>query len=133
MHFSLASVLLALAVTVSAAPADLERRAAATCGSQYYSAAQVNAASVAACNYFRSGSTAGSSSYPHRYNNYEGFYFQGLDGPYQEFPILPSGLYTGGSPGADRVIITEASCRQAGTITHTGASGNNFVACSGTS
>ncbi|KAI6782749.1 uncharacterized protein J7T54_000892 [Emericellopsis cladophorae] len=132
MHFSLASVLLALAATVSTAPADLERRAAATCGSQYYSAAQVNAASVAACNHFRRGSMAGSSSYPHRYNNYEGFNFQGLDGPYQEFPILPSGIYTGGSPGPDRVVITEASCRQAGTITHTGASGNNFVACSAT-
>ena len=38
-----------------------------------------------------------------------------------------------GSPGADRVVITEDSCKQAGTITHTGASGNNFVACDGTS
>lgn len=38
-----------------------------------------------------------------------------------------------GSPGPDRVVITEDGCKQAGTITHTGASGNNFVACDGTS
>ena len=38
-----------------------------------------------------------------------------------------------GSPGPDRVVITEDACRQAGTITHTGASGNAFVACQGTS
>lgn len=36
-----------------------------------------------------------------------------------------------GSPGADRVIINTA-CQQAGAITHTGASGNNFVGCTGT-
>lgn len=67
MHFSLSALLFALKA-VSAAPtaSTLEARAPATCGSQYYSSAQVNAASVAACNYFRSGSTAGSSSYPHR-------------------------------------------------------------------
>ncbi|KAK0384260.1 hypothetical protein NLU13_8348 [Sarocladium strictum] len=115
-----------LVALVGAAPtdSDLVRRAQATCGSQYYSAAAVNAAS----------SAAGSSSYPHRYNNYEGFSFGGAAGPYQEFPILSSGkVYSGGSPGPDRVIITEASCKQAGTITHTGASGNNFVACKGTS
>lgn len=37
-----------------------------------------------------------------------------------------------GSPGADRVIINTA-CKLAGEITHTGASGNNFVGCDGTS
>ncbi|KAK7975619.1 poly(ADP-ribose) polymerase and DNA-Ligase zn-finger domain-containing protein, partial [Apiospora arundinis] len=68
---------------------------------------------------------------PHTYNNYEGFNFR-VDGPYQEFPIKTNGLYTGGSPGADRVIIN-TSCEEAGQITHTGASGNNFVGCSGTS
>jgi hypothetical protein len=35
-----------------------------------------------------------------------------------------------GSPGADRVILT-SSGQRAGEITHTGASGNNFVACDG--
>ncbi|KAG8419417.1 hypothetical protein J3458_004285 [Metarhizium acridum] len=71
-------------------------------------------------------------TYPHRYNNYEGFDFP-VDGPYNEFPILKSGrIYSGGSPGPDRVVISDG-CDLAGVITHTGASGNNFVACSGTS
>ena len=35
-----------------------------------------------------------------------------------------------GSPGPDRVVIN-GSGQRAGEITHTGASGNNFVACSG--
>lgn len=37
-----------------------------------------------------------------------------------------------GSPGADRVVIN-GQCSIAGIITHTGASGNAFVACAGTS
>ncbi|KAJ6440723.1 ribonuclease/ribotoxin [Purpureocillium lavendulum] len=123
---------LSLIALVSAAPADLAARAAATCGSTYYSASAVNAASSAACNYVKNGGTAGGSTYPHRYNNYEGFNFNGLSGPFYEFPIMSSGnVYNGGSPGPDRVVITQ-SCQQAGQITHTGASGNNFVGCSGT-
>jgi len=34
--------------------------------------------------------------YPHTYNNYEGFSF-GVSGPYLEFPMLESGVYTGGA------------------------------------
>ena len=37
-----------------------------------------------------------------------------------------------GSPGPDRVVIN-GSGQRAGVITHTGASGNNFVGCTGTS
>ncbi|GJN73411.1 ribonuclease/ribotoxin [Purpureocillium lilacinum] len=123
---------LSLIALVSAAPADLAARAATTCGSTSYSAGAVDAASSAACTYVQNGGTAGSSTYPHRYNNYEGFEFKGLSGPFYEFPILKSGkVYGGGSPGPDRVVITQ-SCQQAGQITHTGASGNNFVGCSGT-
>ena len=40
-------------------------------------------------------------------------------------------IYDGGEPGADRVVITSDGTI-AGEITHTGASGNDFVACSGT-
>ncbi|OJD31906.1 guanyl-specific ribonuclease f1 [Diplodia corticola] len=107
------------------------RQSATTCGSTSYTAAQVRAAANAACSYYQAGDTAGSSTYPHTYNNYEGFDFA-VSGPYQEFPLLKSGVYTGGSPGADRVVIS-TSCGYAGAITHTGASGNNFVGCSGTS
>lgn len=66
--------------------------------------------------------------YPHQYNNYEGFSFPTAS-PWYEFPILSSyKVYTGGSPGADRVIFDTKGNFDA-LITHTGASGNNFVAC----
>lgn len=41
-------------------------------------------------------------------------------------------IMLGGSPGADRVVFN-TNGQYAGAITHTGASGNNFVGCSGTS
>lgn len=47
------------------------------------------------CNYFENGQQVGSGNYPHRYNNYEGFDFR-VSGPWQEFPIKTSGVYTGG-------------------------------------
>lgn len=88
---------LTLVAVACAAPADLLKRAGATCGSKQYSADAVNRASQAACSFFKAGSTAGGSSYPHQYNNYEGFSFGGVSGPYQEFPILSSGqIYSGG-------------------------------------
>ncbi|KAL2074327.1 hypothetical protein VTL71DRAFT_8105 [Oculimacula yallundae] len=145
--------LILLFTTATSLPV-LEERAAHTCGSTAYSAAAVNAAAQKACSYYKSGSAPG--GYPHTYNNYEGFSFGGVAGPYQEFPIpcvpciaevnlsqscpiyhddlrqdLDSNTFAG-SPGADRVIINVPACKQAGAITHTGASGNNFVACSGT-
>ncbi|QDS69368.1 hypothetical protein FKW77_004329 [Venturia effusa] len=105
-----------------------------TCGTQKYTAAQITAAKNAACNYVRQGTTAGSSKYPESYQDREGFTFHGVDGPYYEFPILSSGkVYSGGSPGADRIIIND-DCILAGEITHTGSSvTNGFVGCAGTS
>ncbi|OHW97331.1 guanyl-specific ribonuclease th1 [Colletotrichum incanum] len=130
MQLSLVLVSL-FALAAQAIPTEPLQKRATTCGSTYYSTAQVNAASNAACNHVKAGTVAGSSTYPHRYNNYEGFNFD-VSGPWYEFPIRTSGVYTGGSPGADRVVIN-ASCGQAGQITHTGASGNAFVGCTGTS
>jgi hypothetical protein len=97
MQFSLTTVL-ALVASALAAPAELQPRAAAVCGSVSYTATQTNQASVAACNYVRAGDTAGSSTYPHTYRNDEGFNFGGLAGPFYEFPILSSGsIYSGGT------------------------------------
>ena len=48
----------------------------------------------------------------------EGFDFP-VSGPYQEFPILRSfnnNPYTGGSPGADRIIFN-TNCQLAGVVT----------------
>ena len=104
------------------------------------------------CQLYSNSQTEGNDNYPHRYNDYEGFDFP-ISGPYQEFPIKESGVYYGGknltseqssqepvdadqehegSPGADRIVFN-ADCEYAGSITHTGASGNNFVGCSDTS
>ncbi|QUC21142.1 uncharacterized protein UV8b_05385 [Ustilaginoidea virens] len=131
MHLALLAGLL-VAATARAAPVATAV-AGTTCGTVVYSGSAVQAAADAACDYVLDGGEAGSSSYPHRYNDYEGFYFGGVPGPYQEFPILASGaIYSGGRPGPDRVIITD-DCEISGVITHTGASGNSFVGCSGTS
>ncbi|KAF2027489.1 ribonuclease-domain-containing protein [Setomelanomma holmii] len=128
----LAPVALALPLTEVEAPVEdsIDARACfVTCGSVCYTSAQATAARNAGYSYYSQGTEAGSSTYPHTYNNYEGFDFL-VSGPYQEFPLKTSGTYTGGSPGADRVIFNTKGQR-AGEITHTGASGNNFVACSG--
>ena len=152
---------LALPTTPATTALDLSTRQSCyvQCGNTCYTSAQVSAARSAGAGYVRAGDTAGSSSYPHRYNNYEGFEFL-VGGTYYEFPLVKSGVYSGGgflcsslrgegsgeggdrvgrgraddiiigSPGADRVVFT-SSGQRAGEITHTGASGNNFVACSG--
>ncbi|EKJ76954.1 hypothetical protein FPSE_02829 [Fusarium pseudograminearum CS3096] len=131
MLFLKSIVSLGALVGVAVASPIESRQSATRCGSTSYSAAQVKAAANAACQYYQNDDTAGSSTYPHQYNNREGFDFP-VNGPYQEFPIRTSGVYTGGSPGADRVVIN-TNCQFAGAITHTGASGNNFVGCTGTS
>lgn len=118
-----------LAATALAAPQFEKRQdSSPTCGDTTYSSSQVNNALNAGCDDLSSGDAPG--GYPHQYNNYEGFDFP-VSGPWYEFPLV-QGTYTGGSPGADRVVFND-NCEYAGAITHTGASGNNFVGCSGTS
>ncbi|CAI7649757.1 unnamed protein product [Penicillium discolor] len=110
-----------------AAPLDVEARAcAATCGTVCYTSSAISAAQEAGYNLYSTNDDV--SNYPHEYHNYEGFDFP-VSGTYYEFPILKSGkVYTGSSPGADRVIFNDDD-KLAGVITHTGASGNNFVGC----
>jgi hypothetical protein len=66
-----------------------------TCGSTCYTSAKVTAARNSGYNYYKQGGEAGGSTYPHTYNNYEGFDFL-VSGPYQEFPLMSSGTYDGG-------------------------------------
>ncbi|EZF21996.1 hypothetical protein H112_05152 [Trichophyton rubrum D6] len=99
------------------------------CGSNMYSDEQVKAADAAVCTHVKAHTQVG--KYPHQYNNYEKFQIRGLKGPFYEFPLLKSGIYKGGVPGPDRVIITK-DCQRAGEITHSGAQKGGFVACSGT-
>ncbi|RDW68111.1 ribonuclease-domain-containing protein [Coleophoma cylindrospora] len=107
------------------------RQSATTCGSVAYTVKDTTNCRNAAYSYYGQGGTAGGSTYPHTYNNYEGFSFS-VSGTYLEFPLVKNGAYSGGAPGADRCIINTSGV-YAGAITHTGASGNNFVGCSGTS
>ena len=88
-------------------------------------------------------------SYPHQYQNYEGFTFMCSGSTYYEYPILSSGsTYSGGSPGPDRVVYeyvipvyfrdnpsahpTSISNYGAfcGCIAHPGDSSNTFLQCS---
>ncbi|KAI6092390.1 fusion gene containing ompA-signal peptide/RNase T1 [Hypoxylon rubiginosum] len=100
----------------------------ATCGSVCYWQSDIDAAVQKGYSLYKSGQTLGSDDYPHQYNDYEGFDFPD-PAPWYEFPILSSfDVYSGGSPGADRVVFNSGGNYQA-SITHTGASGNDFVAC----
>ncbi|KAK0205383.1 guanyl-specific ribonuclease C2 [Desarmillaria ectypa] len=69
-------------------------------------------------------------TYPHLYKNYEGLIMRCAGTVHNEFPIHYNGLYTGGSPGADRVVFDNAG-NYCAVMTHTGATGNDFVACQG--
>jgi hypothetical protein len=93
MHFPVFTLSILLPL-VFALPAP---QGSVSCGKDKYTAAEITAAQNAACNYVQSGSTAGSSTYPHTYRDDEGFTFDGVDGPYYEFPILESHkVYSGG-------------------------------------
>ncbi|KXJ94592.1 putative extracellular guanyl-specific ribonuclease T1 [Microdochium bolleyi] len=115
-------------VSVAAGPIEIRQNCQYTCGSVCYSSGAINAAVTQGYKYYQNNQQVGSNNYPHTFNNREGFDFL-VSGPFQEFPILRGGsVYTGGSPGADRVVFNRSG-RLAGAITHTGASGNNFVEC----
>lgn len=92
----LASV--ALAAVALANPVALEKRQGSgswTCGGNTYSSSQIDSATSEGCSLHAAGETVGSNDYPHTFNNREGLPLES-DGPYQEFPILTSGVYTGG-------------------------------------
>lgn len=121
----------AVSVTVSAAAIDLQKKATCVyhCGSVCYWQSDIDDALAKGYSLYKSGSTlgkpfplrahglhnsshhltahvaTGSDKYPHQYNDYEGFSFPTAS-PWYEFPILSSySVYTGGSPGPDRVIL----------------------------
>ncbi|KAL9126569.1 MAG: hypothetical protein Q9217_004399 [Psora testacea] len=124
---SLKTLLVIIAASTVAMTTPLARRQCAdTCGSTCYYQSDIDEAVQQGCSDLQSGNEPG--GYPHQYNNYEGFTFPDA-GPYYEFPILSSyKAYTGGSPGPDRVIFTRY-CSYEGVITHTGASGGDFLQC----
>ncbi|KAK4041300.1 Ribonuclease/ribotoxin [Parachaetomium inaequale] len=128
---TLLTLLTALTVSAAPLPAEAEgqveaRACAFTCGSVCYTSSQISAALNKGYSLQQGGDDI--NNYPHQYNNYEGFDFP-TSGPWYEFPIMAShSVYSGGSPGADRVVFDSRGALDL-LITHTGASGNNFVAC----
>ncbi|KAL2133707.1 hypothetical protein VTI74DRAFT_1883 [Chaetomium olivicolor] len=135
---TLALALCAIAATASPAPSLLEARqgttslASVTCGSTTYTKKQVDDAVAEGCRLYAANEQIGTSKYPHQFNNREGLVFA-ASGPYQEFPILQSGVYAGKAPGADRVVFNpsyKGECVYVGAMTHTDAnSRNGFVSC----
>lgn len=110
------------------APLQKRKSCFETCGTVCYSQATINAAVAAGYKLYKEGKQNG--KYPHTENNYEGFDFNAT-GPYQEYPVMSDfAAYSGGSPGADRVVFNTKGLL-AGVVTHTGASGNDFVQCTG--
>lgn len=70
------------------------------------SSANIDAAAEQALDHLNAGTQVGSNNYPHQFNNREGFVFNpGCRAPYYEFPVVENGVYTGGDPGCDRVIV----------------------------
>ncbi|KAG8751499.1 hypothetical protein FRC11_009317 [Ceratobasidium sp. 423] len=152
---------LALAIPAPTKTTPLDKRTitgvtAADCDGFTFTSAQVAAAASAAASHVAAGTTVGSNSYPHVFNNREGkrnlhkfqarfdhsqklkfyltgFTFQsGCRSPYYEFPLFRSSVYTGGDPSYNRVVIGSVSGSNAAfcdVITHYGASGNNFLQC----
>jgi len=94
-----------------------------SCGNNDYTSGDV----VNAINQAEGG---GGGNYPHQYRDTEGFTFPSCSGEFFEYPLEEGRVYTGGSPGADRVIYDDAGDFCA-CLTHTGAPGRNgFVECS---
>lgn len=125
-----ALLLSVLSAGVAAAPHDLAARDGCVeyCGNTCYWQSDIDAALNKGYSLYENGQTEGSNDYPHAENNYENLPFA-VSGPYQEFPILSSyQVYNGGSPGPDRVVFNTQG-EFAALVTHTGASGNDFVSC----
>lgn len=104
MKFTLTLLALVPAVALAAPLEPRQGGVSVNCGGTYYSSTQVNRA----INNAESGNYD-SSGYPHQYNNYEGFDFSDYcpSGTFQEYPLKTSSSgYTGGSPGADRVVYS---------------------------
>ncbi|KAM7206058.1 guanyl-specific ribonuclease F1 [Naviculisporaceae sp. PSN 640] len=103
-----------------------------TCGLNTYSQQQIEEATAEGCRLYDEGQQIGTSKYPHKFNNREGLVFAS-SGPYQEFPIIRSGVYSGRSPGADRIVFDpdyKNDCVFVGAMTHTDApTRNGFVPC----
>ncbi|KAK7937764.1 Ribonuclease/ribotoxin [Apiospora aurea] len=105
---------------------ERDQSCAYTCGSNCYQQKDIDQAVKTGYGLHQQSQTLAST--PHQYKNFENFNFPS-SAPWYEFPILASAkIYTGGAPGADRVIF-DGKGKLDSLITHSGAKGNNFVSC----
>ena len=114
----------ALAAPVNQAGSSslIEKRApSVNCGGKSYSSSLVNR-----CVNNSDNDAASSTTYPHKYNDYEGFDFSDYcsSDTFYEYPLTSSG-YTGGSPGPDR-CIPGSNGEFCGAITHTGTFSSSY-------
>ncbi|KAF7317345.1 Guanyl-specific ribonuclease C2 [Mycena chlorophos] len=125
------SVVLALVAAAIAKPVDPRALPSGdvTCGSNVYTVSKVSSATSAG--YDHIDDPLGSDSYPHQFYDDENLKLYCSGSKWYEWPILTSGTYSGGSPGADRVIFNTDGTYCA-VVTHTGASSyDGFVSCEG--
>ncbi|KAH9947719.1 ribonuclease T1 [Amylocystis lapponica] len=120
MKFAVALLVSAFLVGTSTALVTKRQSNGCTCGDNSYSNSDIE-------NAINQAEGSGGGDYPHQYHDYEGFSFS-CSGTYYEYPLESGSTYTGGSPGADRVIYNDSDDFCA-CLTHTGASGDNFVEC----
>ncbi|KAI0639644.1 ribonuclease T1 [Trametes polyzona] len=122
MKFSAVFVVLSAFLTTSVTARVARRQSGGCeCGSHTYSNDDIiNAIDQAEGN--------GGGNYPHQYHDFEGFSFPSCSGEFFEYPLKHNSVYTGGSPGADRVIF-DSDGDFCACLTHSGASGNDFLEC----
>ncbi|KAG9125326.1 hypothetical protein FRC07_008087 [Ceratobasidium sp. 392] len=130
---------LALAIPTPIKSSSVQKRAIsgladASCNEISFTADQIAAAASEAVDHIARGTDVGNNNYPHVFNNRERLTFnEGCKSPFFEFPLFTSKVYTGGSPGPDRVVVGSVNGTDAafcGVMTHTGApQRNGFILC----
>ncbi|KAJ3723835.1 Ribonuclease/ribotoxin [Lentinula raphanica] len=160
MFFIRALLLASSVILVRASATPLDSQVArslpegdVTCGSTVYTLSEVESAVSGGFNHLDD--PIGEDSYPHIYHDYEDLDMYCSGSTWYEvrvyisksksdkelsaltwmcpsqYPILKGGTaYSGGDPGADRVVFNPSGTYCA-VITHTGASDDDFLACKG--
>ena len=95
---SLAAALAVSFLSLSATAQGTGKVDSVTCGNNRYTRTQLDQAAAEGCRLIAARQQLGTNNYPHAFNNREGLVFT-TSGPYQEWPIISNGNYTGGQFG----------------------------------
>ncbi|CEH12908.1 ribonuclease t1 [Ceraceosorus bombacis] len=128
--FSLKALLVVAFVAASSVSSAsiAARQSSVSCGGHSISSSQIQTALQTGYDDYQNGSSP--SGYPHAYYQYadEHITLQCGGNSYHEFPITGSTPFTGGSPGAYRVIFNDDGDYCA-TVYHASKSDNSFAQC----